>query len=198
MKHDTEFSAIAASYKTRILESKPNWRKIWRENNTGLKKMGRTLSPWYALTKSGKRAFQKWTLEKLMVTKGDRWEREGWTRSLGWKFSKTRLWWWLYDYKYNKIQKKKWTRTQWGDFSDYKGKTGLNSLRGNEAQAHLTWVDVNDFQTTVSDSCFPKLVLGWNIFTWFWKKNKQTNKKKTLIRVSHLLQATSSLVSHQN
>ena len=35
--------------------------------------------------------------------KNNRWgEREGWTGGLGWKCSKIRLWWWLYNYKYNK------------------------------------------------------------------------------------------------
>ena len=38
---------------------------------------------------------------------------EGWTEDLGWKCSKNRLWWWLYNYKYSKIHWIKKKNLKW-------------------------------------------------------------------------------------
>ena len=59
-------------------------------------------------------AEQKMThrLWKTTVTKGDRLVGEGWAGDLGWKYYKIRLWWWLYNDKYNKIH---WVKKiKWG------------------------------------------------------------------------------------
>ena len=44
--------------------------------------------------------------DKLMVTKGCG-GAKGWAGGLGWKCCQISLWWWLYDYKYNKIYRVK-------------------------------------------------------------------------------------------